>query len=683
MIVSWNWLKDYVPLEMPREELERRLMMAGLNHESTETVGDDFAIDLEVTSNRPDCLGHIGVAREVAVLWELPLKLPPAAPHGVPVGRIANPSPAPTPVDQLTSVKIECPQLCTHYTARIIRGVKVGPSPAWLANRLRTIGITVINNIADITNYVMMECGQPLHAFDFARLAGRRIIVREARPDEKFTAIDHREYSLRPGMCVIADAQTAVALGGVMGGAETEVSAGTTDVLIEAADFDPVSIRTTARALNLHSPSSYRFERGVDPHGIDWASRRCAELILELAGGELAEGVAAAGEGLPVPPPIVLRLAQLERILGITVPRDEIQSILTRLGNRERAFEKDRIEVVPPSWRRDLVREADLIEEVARIHGYDKIPEDRAVPMAASSRSREDAVVEHVRQVLVAAGFDEALTISTVAPDLVEAFRPWSAAEPLAASTPVLRGADRLRQSLVPSLLAARRANEKLLNHPIELFETARIYLPQADRPLPVERHMLALTSGGGFLEVKGVVQTLVSRIAPAARLSALPCKLPLFASAPSCELQLDGRTFGFLGEVAAEGLAKFELRGGATVAEIDLGLLIDAAELVRRATPLSPFPPVRRDLNVVFDETVRWADVESIVRELGGELVEALDFQEEYRDRERLGPGKKSLLFSLTLRSHRDTLTNEAADQLRDKIVARLEHELHGKLRA
>jgi phenylalanyl-tRNA synthetase beta chain len=672
MIVSWNWLKDYVALSLTREEVERRLMMAGLNHEGTERVGDDWAIDLEVTSNRPDCLGHIGVAREASVLFDLPLAAP-----------AANPKATGPPVETLTSVRIECPELCPRYTARVIRGVKVRPSPSWLADRLRSVGIAVIHNVADITNYVMMECGQPLHAFDLARLVGRRIVVREAREGEKFTAIDHREYPLARGMCVIADAERAVALGGVMGGADSEVSTATVDVLIEAADFDPVSIRTTARALHLFSPSSYRFERGIDPEGIDWASRRCAELILDLAGGELAEGVAAAGKPPGKREPVVLRLNQIERILGITVSATEVRSILAKLGNSEVAYHEDRIEIIPPSWRRDLGREADLIEEVARIHGYDMIPEDSAVPMTSSSRTRDDQVLDQVRHVLVAAGFDEALTISTVSPQLVEAFRPWSTSEPLAASTPVLRGADRLRQSLVPSLLVARRANEKLFNTTIELFEIARVYLPQSGGQLPHERQMLAITSGRSFLGLKGVVEALLARVAPQADLEAAACELPALNAARSCELRLGGERFGCVGELSADGLLQFELRGAASVAELDLGVLIEAAVLVRRAQPLSPYPPVTRDLNVVFDEAVRWADVAQIAWQAGGELVESLEFQEEYRDAARLGDQKKSLLFSLTLRSHRDTLTNQSADDVRDRVVARLAKDLGGKLRA
>ena len=321
MIVSWNWLTDYVALDMDPAELAQRLAMAGLNHESTERVGDDLAIDLEVTSNRPDCLGHLGVAREISVLWQQPLRIPDPCPPT-----------SGSEVAQLIKVSIACPHLCYRYTARVIRGVKIGPSPAWLANRLRSIGIAVINNVVDVSNYVMMECGQPLHVFDLRRLQGPEIIVREALPQEQFPAIDHRVYPLEPGMCVIADARRGVALGGVMGGVESEVSEATTDLLIEAAEFSPLSIRTTARKLGLHSPSSYRFERSVDPLGVEWASRRCCQLIGELAGGQLAPGVLDVGAPLPKRPRVTLRLSQLPRVLGIAIPMEEVATHFDRAG---------------------------------------------------------------------------------------------------------------------------------------------------------------------------------------------------------------------------------------------------------------------------------------------------------------------------------------------------------------
>ncbi|MAT69214.1 MAG: phenylalanine--tRNA ligase subunit beta [Planctomycetaceae bacterium] len=672
MIVSTNWLSEYVDLPKSLDELTERLTLTGLNLEGVETVGDDTGVDLEVTSNRPDCLGHVGVAREIAVLWEKELKIPTAKPQA-----------AGQPVSALALVAIEAPQLCSRYTARVIKGVKIGPSPEWLANRLRTLGIAVINNVVDATNYVMMECGQPLHAFDFAKLNGGAIIVRESQPGEKFTAINHQEYELPAGTCVIADAKRAVALAGVMGGADSEVSDATVDLLIESADFDCMSVRSTARALNLHSPSSYRFERGVDPEGIDWASRRCCELILELAGGQLCDGVLDEGSERPARPEIKLRFEQLPRVLGIEVPKPAVRKILTDLGCEETHECDHCVKVIPPSWRADLTREIDLIEEVARIHGYEQIPEDAGVRMAASTRTRSDRVLEKVRGVMVAAGLNEALTLSAVEASWCDAFRPWTNAEPLAASTPVLRGANCLRQSLVPSLLTARRHNEKLSNPEIELFEIAKVYLPQSGDELPAERRVLSATSGRGFFEAKGVVESVVAAVAPAARIAIEPAELPLLDPARQATVRLGDAVLGVLGELSESGREQFELRGPATVFELDLELLIEAAELRPIAQPLSPYPPVSRDLNIVVDEAVRWSAVEETARTAGGELVESIAYQETYRDEQRLGVGKKSLLFGVQLRSAAGTLTSEQADAVRDRIVVALGKSVGGALRA
>lgn len=670
MIVSWNWLKEYVPLTMSLDELTERLTLSGLNLEGVQSVGDDVAIDLEVTSNRPDCLGHIGVAREVSVLWESELKTP-----------ANNPQSDGPPIESLTSVSVECPDLCPRYTARVIRGVQVGPSPAWLANRLRTLGIAVINNVVDISNYVLMESGQPLHTFDFGKLAGRKILVRRANHGELFTAINHQEYELAPDTCVIADGERAVALGGVMGGENTEVSEATTDLLIEAADFSQLSVRNTARRLNLHSPSSYRFERGVDREGIDWASRRCCELILDLAGGELAQGVIDVGVPSETREPIKLRFDQIERILGIKIPNDRVRQILTDLGGKETHACGHCVKVIAPSWRADLTREIDFVEEVGRIHGYDKIPEDAGVKMVASTRSREDRVVDQVRETMVALGFDEAMTISAVEAGWVATFRPWTTAEPLTTATPVLRRANALRQTLLPSLLDARHTNETLSNAHIELFEIADIYLPQPNG-LPDQRRMLGIASGGGFLELKGAIESLVRAIAPDQVLLAEPYESGFFSPARGARLKLADQVLGYLGEVNEQVAEQFDLRGASSAAEIDLGLLVDRAVLVRQATELSPFPPVGRDINLVVDEQVRWAYIEPIVRQTCGPLLEALEFCEEYRSVEKLGSGKKSLLFSLRLRSPTGTLTNEEADALREALVTDLGKKLGARLR-
>ena len=579
-------------------------------------------------------------------------------------------------------MEVNCPELCPRYTARVIKGVKIGPSPDWLADRLRCLGIAVINNVVDISNYVMMECGQPLHTFDYNKLSGGKIIVRESKPGEKFTAINHQEYELQARTCVIADGEKAVALAGVMGGANTEVSDATVDLLIEAADFAPLSVRNTARRHNLHSPSSYRFERGVDPAGIDWASRRCCELILELAGGELCEGVIDVDNQTATCEEIKLRFTEVPRILGIEISPERVGNILTELGCEETHTCDHCIKVIPPTWRADLTREIDLIEEVARIHGYDQIPEDAGVKMVASTRSREDRVLEKVRDLMVATGFNEAMTISAVEPDQVDKFQPWTTAESLSVSTPVLRRANQLRQTLVPSLLISRRTNEKLANTVIELFEIANVYLPQSGS-LPDQRRMLTITSGGSFTELKGVLQLLVETIAPGSYIEATVNDAKLFADNQGSQLQLGDRVLGYLGAVSDWGLQQFELRGSTTVAEIDLGVLVDAAVPIRRVEKLSPYPPVGRDLNLVVDESVAWSAIEKIVLAESDDLLEDISFQETYRDADKLGAGKKSLLFSIQLRSTQGTLTNEQADSVREKIVAEVGKQLGGELRA
>jgi len=671
MLVSWSWLAEYVSLDMSADELARRLMMAGLNHESTAQVGDDVAIDLEVTSNRPDCLGHLGIARVVGVLFERPVKFPlPALAESA------------TLVGSLAKVRIECLDLCPRYTARVIRGVKIKPSPAWMVNRLATIGVAAINNVVDITNYVLFECGQPLHAFDLKRLRGSQIIVRRAKAGEKFLAINHKTYDLTGEMCVIADAEHAVALGGVMGGADSEVSPTTTDLLIESAEFAPGSIRNTARALNLRSDSSYRFERGVDPEGIDWASRRACELILDLAGGELASGVIDVGPPRKSREPVVLRLSQLNRILGIEISSDIAARILTALGCDEQRADEQRVRVIPPSWRRDLTREIDLVEEVARIHGYDKIPEDVSVPMARSARSDEDRVLSRVRHALTAAGFDEAYTLSAVEPSVSNAYSPWTDAAALVSQMPILRGANQLRRSLAPSLLTARRTNESLANPVVELFEVAKVYLPRPGQ-LPSEERMIALTSGGGYHELKGVIESLLGELNHRLKLEAAPAEHPLFAKGRYAKLSCNGETLGYLGEVSAAGLKQFDLRGSASAAELKLSTLVQLADLIPKYVKQPAHPAIDRDLNLVVDEKVRWTDLETTVRNAGGSLLEAIAYRDTFRDEKRLGPGKKSLLLAITLRAPEATLTSQEADAVMERIIAACGEKLGAALRA
>ncbi|MCS5618059.1 MAG: phenylalanine--tRNA ligase subunit beta, partial [Pirellulales bacterium] len=367
MIISTSWLADFVQLPVTADELVERLALAGLNHESSTPVGDDMAIELEVTSNRPDCLGHIGVAREAAVLFERPLAVPDPRPlegSQEAAGRVG--------------VSIDSPEICPFYSARVIRGVRIGPSPGWLVDRLRTVGLASVNNVVDVTNYVMLESGQPLHAFDLARIRGGRIVVRRAVPGEQFLAINHKTYTLDDRMCVIADAERPVALAGVMGSADSEITEGTVDVLLESAQFAPLPVRAAARSLVLASGSSYRFERGPDPAMVDWASRRAAALILELAGGVLDRGLATAGQLASAPATITLAPERVAEVLGVEIPPERQQKILGSLGFRPDAGAANRW--LAPTWRRDCWREIDLVEEIARIEGYERVPED--VPIA-------------------------------------------------------------------------------------------------------------------------------------------------------------------------------------------------------------------------------------------------------------------------------------------------------------
>lgn len=660
MIVSWDWLRDYVSLDgLTPDVVASRLMMAGLNLESVEPKGADTAIDLEITSNRPDCLGHIGVAREISVLFGRPLKIHDPELPGV------DSKQAPS-----VSVEIAAKTLCPRYTARVIRGVKVGPSPSWLAKRLEAIGVATVNNVVDVTNYVMLECGQPLHAFDFSELAGGKIVVREASQDEEFLAINHQVYKLDRGMCVIADAKRAVALGGVMGGADSEVSDRTKDLLIEAAEFAPLSIRAAARKLRLHSPSSYRFERGLDSETVDWASRRCCELILKVAGGSVEPIVVDVGTRRPALKPVSFRASSVKRSLGIEVPWEESTRILEALGCAVSKAD-GYANVTAPSWRRELEREIDLVEEVARIHGYDKIPDDVAVPMTSSRRRIEDRVLEKVRHAMQASGFDEALTPSMVSGEWNAASTQWTNRDSLETLMPMLKGASRPRMSLIPSLLECRRVNETLSNDDIELFETARIYLPGEEGQMPIERFILTAVSERDFLEMKGVLEALLDVLQIGTPLQVSPIKSPLLDSARSARLSLDDSLLGFLGAVSDGARKMFRLRSSVTLLEIDLGELIPRAKLVTQMAALSEFPSMSRDLNLIVREEVRWAALEQTVRAAAGDSLENVRFESIYRDPAKDGAGTKRVLFSLRLRSSERTLTGEEADAACQKVVA------------
>lgn len=678
MIVSRRWLADYVSLPESTDELTHKLTVSGLNLEEYHEVedladGSDTAIDLEVTSNRPDCLGHIGIAREVSVLFSAPLQIPAAS--------VQESS---TPAASAVSLQIDCEDLCPEYHARIIRGVKIGPSPDWLRDRLQAIGISSVNNVVDVTNYVMMECGQPLHAFDLKLLKGPSIVVRRASREEKILAIDQREYLLTEDMCVIADAEKPVAIAGVMGGFDTEISATTTDVLIEAAAFSSMSVRSTARALKLHSPSSYRFERRVDRRQLDWASRRCCELILQVAGGELLAGSVVAGSALPVQtPPVTLRFARVQKLLGIAIPPDECVAILRQLGLQIVSQDDAEVAVSPPSWRPDLTRECDLIEEVARIHGYDQIPTDAPLPVTATSRTLRERVLDAVRTQLVAAGLSEALTLSFVSRDQRDLLPPPPGTDPVSVSHSSRSHENHLRQSLIPSLLQGRRQNERHGNSNAELFEIARVYL-SAGQGLPeneAEPLTVGIVSGHAFAELKGLVEALVRALCPGDQLQAVPAEGHEFSSGRGAQLLLSGVPLGRMGELSRAVLDHVELQDDASFAELRIPVLEQFYLQHRSFSPLPRFPGIARDLNFVLPEAVTWAELEKVVGASAGPLLSSTSFTGQYRGRQ-IGTGLKSYVVSCRFSAPNRTLTAEEVDEAVGNVIQACKDQLNGTLR-
>ncbi len=689
MLVTLTWLSQYVDLKLTHDELVDRLSLSGLNHESSEMVDGETVVDLEVTSNRGDCLGHIGVAREIAVLTDQKLKLPKIQ-YTESQGKVGD----------LLDVVNQFPGACPRYTARVIQGVTVGESPEWLQRALRSVGIGVVNNVVDVTNYVMMECGQPLHAFDAAAVQGDTIVIRPGRPQEKLQAIDHHDYDLTAQTCVIADADSPLAIAGVMGGASSEVSERTTDVIIEAADFTPLAVRRTARRLKLHSPSSFRFERRVDPRGIDWASRRACQLITEMVGGSIADGLIDTAPPVADRTPILLRLSQLPRVLGIDIDAATVQRILSGLGCRvdlshdaasDSSSEKhaSSLQCVPPSWRHDLTREVDLIEEVARIHGYDKIPENAPIPVAPSSKRPFDSAMARLRGVLTSAGLSEAMTPSVVTEKLDASLSPWTDRGAMQTRTTMLEGSRRLRRSLIPSLLQSRAANWASASLHADLFEIAHAYLPpQRDGDgdaLPAETYHVGMIMGDDFFAAKGIIETALVRLGIRGRLNVASVERDGFATGGLVALTLTGaesdEVFGYLGILDDSVVRSWKLPGSVVAAELSADRLVELSHLVPQQQAVSAFPSIQRDLNLVLPESARWDALSNVIESAADERLTNLSYQETYRNEKQDGPDRKRVLFSMELQSLNETLSGADADDMVEKIVAACEQKLDAVL--
>src|SRR5437867_2777305 len=475
MKVVYNWLKDFVDATAPPEELASRLALAGTNIGSLENGPHGAVIDAEIGSNRPDCLGHYGIAREVAAIYKLPLK------H-------VSPKPAESAAKSSDAIKVEiqAPELCGRFTARVIRNVKIQPSPKWLKDRLEASGVSSISNVVDVSNYVMLELGHALHAFDYDKVRDHKIVVRPAKPKEKVRTLDGMERQFDSNLCMISDGDgsRAIGIGGIMGGVETEISFSTKNVLIECAWFEPVAIRRAARFLKLHTEASTRFGRGADPEMAELASRRAAELILQLAGGELLAGVVDIYPGKRAPKKIRVTRAEILRVMGADVPDKQVEASLSALGfapvriDQNRGAEGSLLaawECTQPSWRAEVEREIDLIEEIARIYGLDKFPPRLPAARQGAARLPHYEAETRLRERLIGLGYREILTIPHVAEERDALFRP-NGVSPARLSNPLSEEANVLRSTGIVTMAAALEWN---LNHGqrnARLFEIGRHY---------------------------------------------------------------------------------------------------------------------------------------------------------------------------------------------------------------
>src|SRR3989440_3709812 len=494
MFISYKWLRELTGTKLSPAEIRDRLTNVGLAVDAVEERADDSVLDVEVPSNRGDCLSHMGIAREVAVIEASQVSLPKSDVQST-KGKTA----------EFASVEILDPDLCPRYAARLVRGVKIGPSPEWLTKKFESMGQRPINNVADITNYVLHEFGQPLHAFDLAKLTDNKIIVRRAKKGETIKTLDGVDRKLDDQMLVIADAKEAVAVAGVMGGESSEISNLTTDVLIESAYFDAASVRRTAKLLGLHPEASHRFERSTDPDGVLAAQERCVALICELAGGVATVDVLDAYPKPLATKSVALRPARIEVVTSLRVDEVAVKRILTALGFALTKEGSQALTYVVPSWRHDVSIEEDLIEEVARHAGYNQIGSELPPAAAAGEYHSSEHRKRALRRSLAQSGYNEAINLSFIETTSEFELIPElaSASEQVTLVNPIIEEASRMRPTLLPGLLGSIRHNLNQGTRDICLFEAGRVFAGSGGGDLPREREALALAVTGGGVEAK------------------------------------------------------------------------------------------------------------------------------------------------------------------------------------
>jgi len=682
-------------------------------------AGSDVVYDLEITPNRPDLNSVIGIAREIAAVTGNPLRLPPLTHHEPRATR---------PISELVSIRIDDPDLCPRYTARVILGVKIAPSPDWLRGILEKVGVRSINNVVDVTNYVMLEVGQPLHAFDYRLLQARSgaaaasgsqsprptIVVRRAAEGEKFLTLDGQERKLGSQMLLIADETKAVALAGIMGGHNSEISLDTEDVLIESAYFKPENVRATSKRLDLRSESSYRFERGADIAICDWASRRAAQLILDTAGGTLAPGVVDAYPR-PVPPTeITLRHQKVRDLLGIELAVGQIEAYLGELelkvvGRRPRPVDASPDPAEPttfgiPTFRVDLKREVDLIEEVARLYGADRIP--ATAPRGAVGSNPYDAVHDQLadaRRLLTGLGLQETqgqTLISEAAANLVTSEPLVPLANPLSSDMNVLR------PSLIPGLLDALCHNLNHKSYDVALFEIGRIFVPgQASPPAgspglwpggTCEERRLALALTGqrkppfwtgpdrdakfDIYDLKGVLEEFFGQFGLRG--------VTYVRRAESTRLLLESATvhlgrfqLGELGQLLPPLAKRYDLRDAVLLAELNLDILLARRNTAKPFKPLPAFPPIRRDVAMIVAETTTHEAVLQVVKQAKAANLESVELFDVFRGK-NVPAGQKSMAYAFTYRSSERTLTDAEANTAHENVVSDLKRKLQATIR-
>jgi phenylalanyl-tRNA synthetase beta chain len=661
--------------------------------------GTDFVYDLEITPNRPDLNSVIGIAREIAALTGNSVKLPSAAPQE-----------SEDQAQELVSVVLQDSELCPRYTARVVRGVKIAPSPDWLRNTLEKVGVRSINNVVDVTNFVMLESGQPLHAFDYHLIARSgsairpTIVVRRAAEGEKFVTLDGQERTLSARMLLIADEVKAVALAGIMGGQNSEISPGTQDVLVESAYFKPQNIRATSKKLELRSESSYRFERGSDIGICDWASRRAAQLILETAGGALAQGVVDAYPTPAEPRRISLRHHKVNELLGIELAPELMEAHLGQLGLKATSRKPRPLDAAPsttpepvtfqiPSFRVDLKREVDLIEEIARLYGVDRIP--ATPPRGAVGANAYDSVHDQLaeaRVLLTGMGLFEAqgqTLISSQSARLVVSDTPVPLANPLSSDMNVLR------PSLLPGLLDALKHNLSHKNYDVALFEIGRTFqLNNEGSVLERRRVAIALTGQRHPLfwsgeerdakydlhDLKGLMEEFLQRFGiRGITFSRRSEPTTLFVE--SAIVHLGKFELGELGQVVPTVAKGYDLRDPVLLFELDLDQLLARRNTVKAFKALPLYPSVRRDIAMLVPEGTTHEAVLQVVKQARVANLEVVDLFDVFRGK-NVPPGQKSMAYALTYRSADRTLTDAEVNTAHEKLVNELKQKLRASVR-